>query len=192
MDTDSQYYAIAASSLECILKNARMAERYNRAVYQSCHDRAFLPDSKNHWITRKCCIKCEEKDTYTAGLFKKEFSGTVMVCLCSKTWIIENEEATSQEKRIKFSSKGLNKISVLESAQNKNMSLVQLYKQVLDTGNSESAVNTGFRTFDNTMKTYSQKRNGLSYFYCKRRVLDDGISTVPLDLTLRCCKKDVY
>ena len=31
---------------------------------------------------------------------------------------------------------------------------------------------------------YHQKRSGFSYFYCKRRVLNDGRSTVPLDIEL--------
>ena len=38
--------------------------------------------------------------------------------------------------------------------------------------------------------TYQQKRNGFSYFYCKRRDLDDGVSTVPLDLELWPIKKE--
>ena len=91
--------------------------------------------------------------------------------------------------RDRFSSKGLNKKAVKESAQSQNLSLVELYKRVLDSGVSGMAVNTGFRAFNNVMMSYSQVRTGLSYFYCKRRVLDDGVSTQPLDLTLRPCKK---
>ena len=34
------------------------------------------------------------------------------------------------------------------------------------------------------MFTYTQERRGFSYLYCKRKVLDDGIHTVPLDITL--------
>jgi hypothetical protein len=34
------------------------------------------------------------------------------------------------------------------------------------------------------------EKNGFSYFYCKRRVLDDGVCTVPLDLELCPIKKE--
>jgi hypothetical protein len=30
--------------------------------------------------------------------------------------------------------------------------------------------------------TYKQKRDGLSYFYGKRKVSEDGVSTTPLDI----------
>ena len=46
------------------------------------------------------------------------------------------------------------------------------------------ATNTGFRLKDNSVYTYSQEKIGFNYFYCKRKVLEDGISTVPLDITL--------
>jgi hypothetical protein len=35
---------------------------------------------------------------------------------------------------------------------------------------------------NNEMVTYIQHKKGLSYYYDKRIVLDDGISTVPLDI----------
>jgi hypothetical protein len=47
-----------------------------------------------------------------------------------------------------------------------------------------------FRVRNNGIATYQQRRNGFSYFYCKRRVLDDGVSTVPLDLELCPIKKE--
>ena len=42
----------------------------------------------------------------------------------------------------------------------------------------------GFRARNNRIDTYEQTRNGFSCFYCKRKVLDDGMSTIPLDLEL--------
>ncbi len=44
------------------------------------------------------------------------------------------------------------------------------------------AVNRGIRTVDNKVYTYEQYKTGLSYFYPKRKVLDDGVSTEPLDI----------
>ena len=34
------------------------------------------------------------------------------------------------------------------------------------------------------MFTYMQERRGFSYLYCKRKVLEDGIHTQHLDITL--------
>lgn len=42
----------------------------------------------------------------------------------------------------------------------------------------------GFKLHNNQICTYSQVRNGFSYFYCKRKVLADGVSTEPLDIEL--------
>ena len=47
----------------------------------------------------------------------------------------------------------------------------------------------GFRARNNGIATYQQRRNGFSCFYCKRRFLDDGVSTVPLDIELCPIKK---
>lgn len=47
-----------------------------------------------------------------------------------------------------------------------------------------SAVNKGFRAHKNGIFTYEQERCGFSYLYCKRRVLDNGIDTEPLNLEL--------
>ena len=42
----------------------------------------------------------------------------------------------------------------------------------------------GFKLRNNSVCTYRQKRNGFTYFYCKRKVLSDGSTTEPLDLEL--------
>nr|KAG5708995.1 hypothetical protein BaRGS_004634 [Batillaria attramentaria] len=43
--------------------------------------------------------------------------------------------------------------------------------------------NRGFRMdAHNEMRTYVQKKTGLTYFYPKRKVLQDGTSTIPLDI----------
>lgn len=35
---------------------------------------------------------------------------------------------------------------------------------------------------DNSMYTYTQVRDAFSYFYPKRKVLEDGVTTIPLDI----------
>ena len=47
---------------------------------------------------------------------------------------------------------------------------------------SGSGVNRGLRVLDNEMCTYVQVKNAFSYFYPKRKVLEDGVSTIPLDI----------
>jgi hypothetical protein len=44
--------------------------------------------------------------------------------------------------------------------------------------------NKGFRYRDNnhSMNSYEQEKKGLSIIYCKWKLLQDGISTVPLDI----------
>ena len=58
------------------------------------------------------------------------------------------------------------------------------FKHVLKTQKPGSAVNKGFRAHKNGIFTYEQERCGVSYLYCKRRVLENGIDTAPLDLEL--------
>ena len=74
----------------------------------------------------------------------------------------------------KFSSKGVNKKT--------NEINKEKYLNVLLTKESSAGLNKGFRVVDNTMFTYQQVRDGFSYFYPKRKVLEDGITTLPLDI----------
>ena len=47
---------------------------------------------------------------------------------------------------------------------------------------SSFGTNKSFRVKDNSEYTYEQVRSGLSYFYPKRLVLDDAVSTKPLKI----------
>ncbi len=93
-----------------------------------------------------------------------------MIGLCSKTYIARRGD------EVKFSSKGVSKRHVQNP--------MDTFRAVLSTQQPASGLNTGFRSRDNGICTYRQERTGFSYFYCKRRVLDDGIHTVPLDIVL--------
>ena len=44
----------------------------------------------------------------------------------------------------------------------------------------DKAINKGFRVHDQGMVTYEQSKLGLSAYYDKRYVLEDGIHTRPL------------
>ena len=76
----------------------------------------------------------------------------------------------------KFSSKGMGKRFIRDP--------LRIFIQVLRQRKPQSELNQGFRLRNNTVYTYKQQRKGFSYFYIKRRVLDDGIHTVPLDIVL--------
>ena len=56
------------------------------------------------------------------------------------------------------------------------------YEHVLTTKQSSKACNQGIRAKDESMVTYKQDKNALTYFYSKRKVLADGRTTVPLDI----------
>ena len=166
-DTDSLYYALSGKTLDETIANEKRLE-YHRNVYDCCND-----SSHPLWFPRKCCAAHSVYDNRTPGLFKCEYTGTEMVALCSKTYIVSNQQDGSR----KFSCKGVSRRSL-------GANLVEKYKTVLDTQIVGSGVNTGFRSKDNHIFTYTQTRCGFTYFYCKREVLADGINTQPLDIVL--------
>ena len=93
-----------------------------------------------------------------------------MIALCSKTYILHEGDS------VKMSSKGINKNALSDP--------MNAFQTVLESKVAGSGCNRGFRSRQNTIFTYEQTRSALSYFYCKRKVLEDGVSTVPLVLTL--------
>ena len=95
-------------------------------------------------------------------------------CLCSKTYCCYDNKSD----KFKFSSKGLNK-RVLEDSGDGPLAK---YRRVLDEVINLTSTNRGFRTINHMVATYEQTKKGLSYFYPKRQVQDDGIHTKPLDL----------
>ena len=100
-------------------------------------------------------------------MFKTEFTGDGMIALCSKTYFCFGAED-------KFSCKGVNRKT--------NDIHKGTYMDVLLTKQSGSDINRGFRSIDNQVYTYLQERAGFSYFYPKRKVLADGVSTISLDI----------
>ena len=100
-------------------------------------------------------------------MFKEEWVGEGMVCLNSKTYFGWGTDT-------KCSQKGLNKRN--------NKFQKEVWKHVLFDDGVQSGTNKGFRMINGQMVKYSQIRDGLTSFYPKRRVLEDKISTVPLDI----------
>ena len=56
------------------------------------------------------------------------------------------------------------------------------YRKLLDEAINLNSTNRGFRTINHMVATYEQTKKGLSYFYPKRQVQDDGVYTKPLNL----------
>jgi hypothetical protein len=96
-----------------------------------------------------------------------------MIALCSKTYLCFGAED-------KFSCKGVNRKT--------NDIHKGTYMDVLLTKQSGSGINRGFRSIDNQVYTYLHERAGFSYFYPKRKVLADGVSTISFDICDINCK----
>ena len=107
----------------------------------------------------------DEFSARTGGLFKPEFVGSRMIGLTAKCYFVEGKSGT------KFSCKGMSK--------NQNEMTWQRYMAALN-GELDTGKNTGFRVHEKGMVTYEQNKLGLSAYYDKRRVLEDGIHTRPL------------
>ena len=173
MDTDSLYMALSAPTLEEAVKPQLKEEFYN--IYHNwfpsphCdrHQRAYVRGKlQGDWTPRPCCEKRRKYDKRTPGLFKLEFKGQNIVALCSKTYICTGQDET------KLTCKGLNKA--------RNQLTEDQYLDVLRHRESGGGENCGFRMSGAVMTTYLQQRRSLSYLYIKRRVCEDGVSTLPI------------
>nr|XP_039250892.1 uncharacterized protein LOC120328465 [Styela clava]XP_039250893.1 uncharacterized protein LOC120328465 [Styela clava]XP_039250895.1 uncharacterized protein LOC120328465 [Styela clava]XP_039250896.1 uncharacterized protein LOC120328465 [Styela clava]XP_039250897.1 uncharacterized protein LOC120328465 [Styela clava]XP_039250898.1 uncharacterized protein LOC120328465 [Styela clava]XP_039250899.1 uncharacterized protein LOC120328465 [Styela clava]XP_039250900.1 uncharacterized protein LOC1203 len=175
MDTDSAYVAISNKNLETLVKPEMREEFYNNYhkwfPSKSCetHRNEFIFNKTNLLPfddTRECCVKQFKFDKRTPGLFKVEFSGETFVGLCAKTYFCQGDNT------FKFAAKGLQNI-------HQNITFNKM-RNVLFSKNSAGGFNVNFKLYKNKMYTYKQYRNGMPYFYAKRKVHSDGISTSPL------------
>lgn len=146
-----------------------------------CDREDIVADAHVHFFPRTCCSAHARRDSRQPGLLKLESSGCDMVRLNSKTYALR-----TKDRDLKLSTKGLNKNSLDDD----ECDVLETFQSVLATGNSRSGTNVGFQCRCNTIFTYTQKRWGLSYFYCKREVQSDGVSTRPLRLTLKPAKRN--
>ena len=124
---------------------------------------------KNLWFPRTDTPEHAAYDKRKAGLLHVEKTGRSMVSLCSKTYYVEGEDG-----KPKFSSKGIQ--------QRGNNITKDTYHDVLKNKVSGSGTNKDFRLKVSSVHTYIQQKCGFSYFYPKRKVLKDGVSTRPLDI----------
>ena len=174
MDTDSAYMAISAP-LEDIIRPELREEFYQN--YNLWFPRQACPSHRDTFVKHKlenkgwdvkerdCCLKTFLYDRRTPSLFKEEFSGDGIVALNSKTYYCWSGE----EGQKKYSSKGLSK--------NTNALTKDHYLSVLRSTRPFLGVNKGFVKKRGRIRTYNQLKTGLTYFYAKRQVADDGVTT---------------
>ena len=169
MDTDSLYMALSEEKIDEIIR-PEMRSVWYWMRQSDCNDN-FAANSSSNFFPRECCKKHAAFDKRTPGLFKEEFRCSEMIALCSKTYCCYDEETDT----VKLSSKGLNKKNIEEP--------LNKYRKVLFDEERVYSTNRGFRVVDNKkVCTYELKKVGLSYFYPKCKVCEDGIHTTPLDL----------
>ena len=185
MDTDSYYICFSDKnpfSLIDVKLRAQLCEVWEQwfpREYCDQHKEAFrasiMAGIKRDFKQCKECIEAFQYDSRQPGIFKIEFSGNKMVCLCSKMYCIEDE--TENETNTKLSCKGVNKKRINDA--------MAIFDHVLSTQETLSAKNKGFVSKQNHVYTYEQIRSSFTYFYPKREVLSDGVSTKPLSIVLK-------
>ena len=155
MDTDNSYLGITAENVEDLITEPELREEFDR--------------NRHNWFVTPLTLQCK----CTPGLFKVEFKGDKMIGLCSKSYCTELFASENSPTQVNFSMKGV-------KGQFKNPMLH--YEHVLTTQQNFRARNQGIRAKDESMVTYKQDKNALTYFYPKRKVLADGRKTVPPDI----------
>ena len=137
MDTDSNYLGISAKSLEDLI-NHELRKEFDR--------------NKRNWFVTPHALQGKR----IPGLFKVEFKGDKMIGLCSKSYCTELFATENSPAQVKFSMKGVNK------GQFKNP--MPYYEHVLTTQQNFRARNQGIRAEDESMVTYKQDKNALTYY----------------------------
>ena len=172
MDTDSLYLALSEENLEGVILPEKRAE-WNQLLSKDCADK-FTANATHNFFPRTCCNAHKKHDKREPGLFKEEFRCAEMLCLCSKIYCRYDRKGN----KYKFSSKGLNKRTLQDCGDGP----MSKYCKVLQEAVNGTSTNRGFRTIQYSVATYEQTTKGLSYFYSKRIVEEDGIHTKPLHL----------
>ena len=135
----------------------------------------FTANATDNFFPTTCCNVHKKHDKREPGLFKEEFRCAEILCLCSKTYCCYDKRTNKH----KFSSKGLNKRTLEKCGGGGPMAK---YRKVLEEAVNVTSTNRGFRMIPHSVATYEQTKKGLSYFYPKRIVEEDGIHTKPLNL----------
>ena len=170
MDTDSLYIAFARDTLdECVKPELREEWATEKWKWFSSDDNTTTVSFEGQQISLK------QWDKRTPGKFKIEYDGTGQACLNSKVYTCWGA--------IDKDGKGYSKTSCKGAQQRRNELTKDHFLSLLHTTEAHTVENAGFIKDDNgIIKTYTQKKTGMSYYYFKRKVLADGVSTTHLDI----------
>ena len=169
IDTDSIYFALARDTIdECVKPELREKWAQEKWKFFTVQDNTPM-EFEGHTITRK------QYDKRTPGKYKEEFSGIGMICLNSKVYHIWTDEIVDGVALSKTSCKGVQK--------KRNNLIRDDFLSIIENPTKEHLVeNSGFIRDGLQTRTYTQVKKGLNYFYAKRKVLADGITTTHLDI----------
>ncbi|GMF28183.1 unnamed protein product [Phytophthora fragariaefolia] len=165
LDTDPAYIAFSCEKpfVECIKPELR--EHFQQHKYE--------------WFPRDYSEEMAQFDRRTPGLFKDEWSGDAMVhvSLSSKNYICYLPDESC---KVKVSAKGVQQ----NGGRNGNILNPDGFESVVRGRITLQGTNKGFRLSKESKSiiTYTQTKTALSYWYDKRKVLDGGITTVPLEI----------
>ena len=155
MDTDSAYIAVSNLDIDSLVK----------------------PEMKEAWKVEKSkWLATDKHSERSPWLFKPEFIGVRGIFLTNKCYIVQDASG-----KTKNSAKGVQQDMVFE-VYKKELALYQSISssQKLEDKDIAKVTNTGFRKQNHGVSAYRQDKLGLSAYYDKRYVLEDGIHTKPL------------
>ena len=168
-DTDSLYIAFARDTIDECVKPELQDEWFQEKWKFFASEDETPMNFHGYTITHKQYSK------RTPGLFKEEFSGVGMICLNSKVYHIWTDVYENGKLIAKTSCKGVNK-------RRNELVREDFMNMINNPRNVHLVENAGFIRDGLETKTYTQWKRGLNYFYCKRIVLEDGVTTIPLDI----------
>ena len=170
-DTDSLYIALARDTIDECVQPDKLIEWYlEKWDFFSSEDTETMINFRGHSISKK------QYEKRTPGKFKEEFNGIGMICLNAKVYHIWSDYVDNDGQFLsKTSCKGVQK-KRNELVREDFLSRLQNPKE------KHFVQNAGFVKDGLNTRTYTQDKEGLNYFYCKRKVLADGISTTHLDI----------
>ncbi|ETL27185.1 hypothetical protein L916_19246 [Phytophthora nicotianae] len=139
--------------------------------------RDHFEQHKYEWFPCDYNKKVAAFDRRTPGLFKEEWRGDAMVSLSSKNYICYLPD---ERHKVKVSAKGVEQ----GGGRNKDVLNLKGFETVVRDRTTLQGTNKGFRLCKNTKSiiTYTQQKTALNYCYDKRRVLEDGIRTLQLEI----------
>ena len=173
-DTDSMYLSLSQPSLFLCVKPEKRDQFVDEFHHWFANE--YCPDHKSLYFTEKfagrnwepqdCCKTAAKYDSRTVGKFHMEWEGDEIVALCSKCYYCSG-------KKDKISSKGISKRNNYE---------LNDFKTLLEQPGIKSGTNRRFRVRKNGMYTFTQNKKGLNFFYGKRLVSADNVTTTPTNL----------